>query len=106
MGKLALALFVIMLVAAVIAPPAAAANVPCQDASPVLRAVTDASAAPVAPTVREEEAEDRPLEPAVSPGKHPMPSPLATGRMPWMNATAPTATGPPDLPPPRSLSTV
>ena len=106
MFKLILTLFVIILATAIIAPPAAMADVPCQDTSPVIRAVADTSDTPFGPTRHEEEAEERPSEPAVSPGKNPPPSPLATDRIPWTDAAATAAAQPPDPPPPRFFSTV
>jgi len=103
--KFILALLMILLAAASIAPLAMAA-VPCQETSPMVWVAVDPSDAPTAPAVHGEEVEERPLEPAMCPGKHPLPSPLATGRIPWTNAAVPTAAGRPDLPPPRLLSTV
>ena len=82
MFKLILTLFVIILATAIIAPPAAMADVPCQDTSPVARAVADTSDAPFGPTRHEEEAEERPPESAMSPGKHPLPSPGVLDRIP------------------------
>lgn len=105
MPKFFLALFMIILAAAGIAP-LAAADVPCQETSPLVWVAADPSDAPTAPAVHGDEVEDRPLEPVVCPGKYPIPCLFAIRRIAWTNAAAPRAAGPPDLPPPRFFSTV